>query len=65
MMIGVTISAGVYSTLTGELMKLDVNMFCYSLFAYSIILFGVLVVILKTFWEEAYKADENKNIQLP
>jgi hypothetical protein len=65
MIIGITISAGIFSTPTGILMKLDPNMFFYSLLAYSIFLTVLLLFVLSIFRDEASKTTENKSIELP
>ena len=53
MMISVTISMGVYSTLTGELMKITPNMYQYSILAYSLIFLLVFAVIMNVLREES------------
>jgi hypothetical protein len=52
MMISNTISAGVYSTLTGELMKITPDMYHYSMLVYSTIILVFFLWITKMLREE-------------
>jgi hypothetical protein len=51
-MISSTISAGVYSTLTGELMKITPDMYHYSMLGYSAITLVFFLWIMRTLREE-------------
>jgi MFS family permease len=51
MMILVSFALGAPS-LTGELMKMDLNAYQYSLFGWNIILFGVVMMVMKILEEE-------------
>lgn len=51
-MISSTISAGVYSTITGELMKITPDMYHYSMMGYSAITLVFFLWIMSTLREE-------------
>jgi fucose permease len=53
MMIATTVSSGVFSSLTGVLMKLDLDMFFYSMLAFSLIFFTCAKKIVATLREES------------
>jgi hypothetical protein len=53
MMISTTISSGVFATLSGLLMKGDINMLFYSLLAFSILLFYTGKLILESLRNES------------
>jgi fucose permease len=56
MMVLMTISNGV-SAFTGELMKIDLNAYQYSLFGWSILLFGIVAVVMRMVGEEQVEGD--------
>jgi MFS family permease len=61
MMILVTLSLGI-SSLTGELMKMDLNTYQYSLFGWSVVLFGVVAVVMRILEEEQVKELSNTHV---
>ena len=52
-LIGITISTGTLSPLTGLLMKIEPNMYHYSLLGYSLILFCILKGVISTLKAES------------
>jgi hypothetical protein len=65
MMIATTISSGVFSSLTGVLMKWELNMFYYSVFAFSLAFFGCAKSIVATLREESQLVKDWKGTELP
>jgi fucose permease len=64
MMISCTISVGVYSTLTGILMKSTPEMYHYSMLGYSLILLIICFVIMHVLKTESQEANK-KGLPLP
>lgn len=64
MMIATTISSGVFSSLTGVMMRWHVNMFFYSVMGFSIIFFFCAERIVGRLREESQFGRDEKGIEL-
>ena len=65
MMISYTISVGVYSTLTGVLMKSTPEMYHYSMLGYSVIMLFIFFAIMYMLRKESEEAKETKGMPIP
>lgn len=65
MMISCTISVGVYSTMTGILMKSTPEMYHYSMAGYSVLLLLIFFAIMYLLKKESEEAKENKGTPIP
>jgi hypothetical protein len=65
MMISCTISVGVYSTLTGILMKSTPEMYHYSMLGYSVLMLLIFFAIMYMLRKESEEAKETKGLPIP